>query len=167
MRKVYRVILQVMTYAGFVAFLGYLSASPAYQYAGDDMATIKLSLSHASNRVKPCVILTPEEIAELAPNMRNAERCERERLPLFVRLEMDGKLIAQIEAPPSGLWDDGPASVYQRIEVEPGEHYITASLRDSNREDGWDYTHTEQITLQPGRYFTITFRANSGGFTFN
>ena len=118
MSKFGRLTAQAMTYLGFVAVVGYLSASPAYHYATAEMATIKLSLSHAADRVEPCVRLTPEQIAELAPNMRHVEQCERERLPLLVRLELDGSLIAEIEAPPSGLWNDGPASVYRRIEVD-------------------------------------------------
>ena len=166
MARVYRVIVQVLAYLGFVAVVAYLSASPAYDYANAGMAAIKLSLSHAADRVKPCVRLTPEQIAELAPNMRRAENCERERLPLTVRLEIDGELLAQIEAPPSGLWDDGPASVYERFEVEPGRHRITAKLRQSARPDGWDYEHAEDVTLEAGRYFTITFRAETGGFRF-
>jgi hypothetical protein len=166
MASVYRVTLQALAYLGFAAFVGYLSASPAYDYAADEKAAIKLSLSHAADRVKPCVPLTPEQIARLAPNMRHAEQCERERLPLTVRLEIDGSLLTQIEAPPSGLWNDGAASVYERFEVEPGTHSITAKLRQSARPDGWDFTHTEEVTLEAGRYFTITFRAETGGFRF-
>jgi hypothetical protein len=161
-----RIALQVITYAGFAVGVGYLSASPAYDYADAGNATIKLSLSHAAERVKPCVRLTPAEIAELAPNMRRPETCERERLPLTVELEIDGEVVANIEASPSGLWDDGPASIYERFEVEPGEHTITARLRDSERAGGWDYTHTENVTLVASRYFTVTFRAETGGFRF-
>lgn len=158
--------MQVLAYLAFMAVVGYLSASPAYDYASADKATIKLSLSHAADRAEPCVQLTPEEIARLAPNMRRAEDCERERLPLTVRLEMDGELLAEIEAPPSGVWNDGPASVYQRFEVEPGEHTITARLRYSARSEGWDHTYSERATLVAGRYFAITFRAEAGGFRF-
>jgi hypothetical protein len=74
------------------------------------------------------VRLTPEEIAKLAPNMRRPEKCERERLPLTVELEIDGEIVKRIEAPPSGLWNDGPASVYQRFEIAPGTHTIIASV---------------------------------------
>jgi hypothetical protein len=84
MAKVYKATLQALTYLGFVAVVAYLSASPAYDYANADMAAIKLSLSHPADRVEPCVQLTPEQIAELAPNMRRVEQCERERLPLTV-----------------------------------------------------------------------------------
>jgi hypothetical protein len=166
MNRVARPLLQVATYLGFVLLVAYLSASPAYDYAAADKATIKLSLSHATNRVEPCVRLTPQQVADLPPNMRRKEQCERERLPLVVRLEIDGGRVAQIEASPSGLWSDGPASIYQRIEVDPGTHVITVSLRDSDRENGWDYTRTEEVALLPGRYFTIRFRAEAGGFIY-
>jgi hypothetical protein len=160
------IFLQAITYAAFAIIVGYLSASPAYDYADSGKATIKLSLSHAANRVKPCVRLTPEEIARLAPNMRRSESCERQRLPLTVELEIDGETAANVRALPSGLWNDGPASIYERLEVEPGAHTITARLRDSDRSEGWDYTHTEDAMLVSGRYFTITFRAETGGFSF-
>ena len=161
-----RIALQALMYAGFAVVVGYLSASPAYDYADPGNATIKLSLSHAADRVKPCVRLTPQQLAELAPNMRRPEACERQRLPLTVELDIDGETVAQIEAPPSGLWNDGPASIYERIEATPGRHTITARLRDSSRSAGWDYSHTEDVTLVASRYFTVTFRAETGGFSF-
>ncbi len=166
MHKYLRIGAQVIAYAAFAAATGYLSASPAYHYADAGYATVKLSLSHAAERVKPCVRLTPEQIAALAPNMRRPEKCERERLPLTVELDIDGETVAHIVAAPSGLWNDGPASIYERFEVAPGPHRVVAKLRDSNRIDGWDYAHAEDVTLPPGRYFTITFRAESGGFSF-
>ena len=69
-------------------------------------------------------------------------------------------------APPSGLWSDGAASVYERFDVEPGQHTVTARLRDTNRSEGWDYVYTETVTLVEGRYFTVTFRPETGGFSF-
>ena len=165
-RVLLKSVLQIVAYVAFAVFVGYLSASPGYDYGSADKVSLKLSLSHAANRVKPCVRLTPQQIAELAPNMRRPEKCERERLPLTVELEVDGEVILQLEAPPSGLWNDGPASVYERFEIEPGEHTLTARLRDSDRDQGWDYTQTENVTLEAGRYFTVTFSANTGGFDF-
>ena len=166
MSRALKIAIQGIAYALFAAFLGYLSASPGYDYAAGDKASVKLSLSHAANRVKPCVRLTPKEIAELPPNMRRTETCERERLPVAVELEIDGDIVISLEAPPSGLWNDGAASVYERFEIEPGAHTVTARLRDTDRDDGWDYSHTEEVTLAAGRYFTVTFRAETGGFKF-
>ena len=161
-----RYLLQVIAYAAFAIVVGYLSFWPRYQYASADVAAIKLSLSHATDRVVPCVELTPQQVAELAPNMRRTMSCERQRLPLTLQLSIDGEFTFEHEALPSGLWEDGPASIYERFDLEPGVHTIMVRLRDTAREDGWDYTITEDVTLIAGRYMTITFKAENGGFAF-
>ena len=166
MTNVLRILLQIILYAAFAFVIGWLSILPPYQYASGNMATIKLSLSHATERVEPCVKFTPEEMAKLAPNMRRPMKCVRARLPLTIEIDIDGSSTVQLVAQPSGLWDDGAASVYERFDVAPGQHRIAARLRDSARTDGWDYTYSEDVTLEPGRYFTISFRPETGGFHY-
>ncbi len=166
MTDVLRWMLQFAAYAGFAAAIGYLSILPRYEYAAVDMTEVKVSLSHAADRVEPCVKLSPQEIAALPPNMRRTEQCERQRLPLTVELDVDGETVLHVDAPPSGLWSDGPASVYERFSVTPGTYRITARLRDSARPEGWDHMHTEQVVLEAGRYFTVTFKEEAGGFHF-
>lgn len=166
MPRIWQVPLQVIAYALFALCLGYFATMPPYSYGDRAMASVKISLSHATDRVKPCVQLTPEEIAELAANMRRTESCERERLPLVLELEVDGQPIISTRAEPSGLWGDGPARVYKRFDVDPGPHRITARLRDTARIDGWDYTRTEDVVLEAGRYFIVTFKTETGGFSF-
>ena len=161
-----RIMLQALAYAALAVLLGYFATQPPYRYGDADLASVKVSFSHAADRVVPCVQLTQEQIAELAANMRQTEVCERERLPLTLELDIDGETVVSIIAEPSGLWNDGPASIYERFEVAPGEHVIAARLRDTARTDGWDYTSTETVELQPGRYFTITFKPETGGFSF-
>ena len=166
MRSALRILLQALAYAALAAMLGYFATQPPYRYGNADLASVKVSFSHAAERVVPCVQLTQEQIAELAANMRRTEACERERLPLTLELDIDGETVVSIVAEPSGLWGDGPASIYERFEVTPGEHVIAARLRDTARTDGWDYANTETVELQPGRYFTITFKPEAGGFNF-
>lgn len=161
-----RYLLQVIAYSAFAILVGYLSFWPRYQYASADVAAIKLSLSHATDRVVPCVELTPQQVAELAPNMRRTMSCERQRLPLILQLSVDGEITFEYEALPSGLWEDGPASIYERFDLDPGAHTIMVRLRDTARDTGWDYTHSEDVTLIAGRYMTITFKAENGGFAF-
>lgn len=164
MNNVIRVTLQILFYAAFGLLLGYFSFWPSYQYGSADMAEVKISLSHAAHRVMPCVQLTPQQIAELAPNMRRTQACERQRLPLFLEVEVDGEIVRLLEVAPSGLWEDGPASVYERFQLPPGTHHIAVRLRDTARTDGWDYSHSEDVVLEAGRYLTITFRPETGGF---
>jgi hypothetical protein len=160
-----RYLVQIAAYTGFAVLVGYFSFWPRYQYASAEAATVKLSLSHATERVVPCVELTPKEVAALAPNMRRTHSCERQRLPLVVQLDVDGELAFETSAAPSGLWEDGPTFVYERFDLSAGAHSITVRLRDSAREDSWDYTHAEDVVLVAGRYLTITFKAGKGGFT--
>ena len=166
MIKALRFLLQIALYGAFAVVIGWLSIFPPFRYASENMATIKVSLSHATERIEPCVKLTPEDMAKLAPNMQQPLRCERARLPLTIEIDIDGTSAVQLEAQPSGLWSDGSASVYERFDVAPGKHLITARLRDSARTDGWDYTYSEDVVLEPARYFTISFKPETGGFQY-
>lgn len=159
-------LAQALLYGAFALCVGYFSVAPSYDYADPGVATIKLSLSHAANRVEECVKLTPQQINERATKGLPLNECGRERLPVTVELEIDGARALLVTAAPSGLWNDGPASVYERLDVAPGTHRVTVRLRDSARQQGWDYERSESVTLSPGRYFTISFRAETGGFGF-
>ena len=159
-------LVQALLYTAFAVFIAYFSLSPSYRYADPGQAAIKLSLSHAAERVDECVVPTPQEINRRALAGEPLSQCGRERLPLTIELEIDGLVVYRGLARPSGLWSDGPASVYERFDVDAGVHTITARLRDTRRDEGWDYTHSERVRLTPQRYFTITFRAETGGFRF-
>lgn len=159
-------VAQALLYTVFATLIGYLSVAPAYRYADPDLAVIKLSLSHAAHRVEECVKLTPQEINERARKGESINECERARLPLTVELDVDGTTVLSTLALPSGIWSDGPASVYEQLVIDAGVHTITARLRDTARETGWDYEYSAEVDLPPGRYFTITFRAQNGGFAF-
>ncbi|NIL94956.1 MAG: hypothetical protein GTO71_11090 [Woeseiaceae bacterium] len=166
MVKLLRILSQVIAYGAFAFIVGYLSFWPRYHYSAPEFATVKLSLSHATERIVPCVQLTPEEIARLAPNMRRAQTCERRRVPLALQLDVNGEPVLDLQASPSGLWEDGPASVYERFDLPAGAHTITVRMRDSAREEIWDYTLTEDVVLEAGRYLTIGFKPENGGFEF-
>jgi hypothetical protein len=58
-------------------FIGYFATSPKYRQIPDDVALIKLSISHLGDR--ECRKRTPEELAKLPPNMRAPMDCPRER----------------------------------------------------------------------------------------
>lgn len=157
---------QVVFYGLLALLIGYFSASPVYTYMAPDKALIRISFSHAAQPVRECRRLTPEEIAQLAPNMRQPMDCPRERLPLLVELELDGRLLYRGSHAPSGLWGDGPATVYRRFVVEPGRHRLVARLRESKRSEGFDYEHSENIDLRPQQNFVVDFKPNTGGFNF-
>ena len=161
-----KIIGQFLAYGVFAAVIAYFSTMPAYTHLDPDQALIKLSFSHAGQPKGECHQRTAAELAELAPNMRIALDCPRERLPITVELMLDGAVIHERTYPPAGLWNDGPSSVYQRFPVAAGQHQLAVRLRDSKRVDGFDYMHTENIELLPRQNFVIDFRADTVGFIF-
>ncbi len=164
--RLIRALGQAFLYLLFAVTIGYFSASPAYQSIDPERAMIKVSFSHAGAQIRDCRRLSPEEIAELPPNMRRATDCPRERVPIVLELELDERVLYRGIQPPAGIWRDGPSTVYQRFVVDAGGYILTARLRDSRRQDGFDYSTTADITLAPGQIFVITFRAETGGFVF-
>lgn len=157
---------QALAYALFVALLGAFAATPSYTYLEADQALIKLSFSHAAKRVGVCRQLTPEEIAKLPPNMRRTEDCPRERLPLLVELELDGRLATRRLLPPAGLRQDGASAIYQRFPVAAGRHRIVARLRDTDRREGFDHERAVEVELAPGQNYVVDFKVEAGGFLF-
>ncbi|MCK5668539.1 MAG: hypothetical protein KAI15_05595 [Gammaproteobacteria bacterium] len=162
-----RIILgQGVAFTLFAIVLGYFSNSPSYTYHDPAMALIMVSFSHASEHKEECRRYTPEEIAALAPNMRRPMDCPRERVPVYVEIIMDGNTLLNKSYNPTGLAKDGSASIYESIPVKPGQHQIIAKLRDSNREDGFDYEASVSVNLDPKELFVIDFRKDLDGFYF-
>jgi len=155
---------QVLVYGGIAVLLGYFSTSPAYERFPADKAQLVLSFTHVGERKTPCRKLTREEIAELAANMRRAEACERERLPLYVELSLGGERLFSASLPPTGLSRDGAAHVHERFTVTPGRYDLRVGLRDSARTTGFDYKSELAIELGPGQSLVIDFRPEFGGF---
>jgi hypothetical protein len=157
---------QIVAYALFAVALGYFSNSPSYTYHDAEMALIMVSFSHSSQRKEECRRYTQEELSALAPNMRRPMDCKRERVPVYVEVLLDGKSLLSKSYNPTGLSKDGSASIYERISVKPGQHQLIAKLRDSRREEGFDYVSDTSINIKPKELFVIDFRKELGGFYF-
>jgi len=159
------VLLQVPAYAAFAAFVGYFSSAPPYHPLAPGQAVVKLSLVHAGQRKQACRERTEAELARLAPNMRAKMDCPRERSDVRVQVEMDGREIFRVVAPPGGLRHDLPSAIYRRLVVPAGKHTFRARLADGpGGEPGHEASAT--IALAPGRVLVIDYVAGGGGFQF-
>ncbi|MCC7326486.1 MAG: hypothetical protein IT521_06755 [Burkholderiales bacterium] len=158
-------VLQALCYAAFIAVVGYFSTSPPYTHLAPDKALVKLSVIHAGQRREECHERTPEELAKLAPNMRSATVCPRERAPVAIVVEMDGVALFDVLAPPTGWASDGASTVYRRAAVPAGKHRFSARMAD--RADGaFDHVVERDIDLAPGRVLVIDFESKAGGWVF-
>ncbi|MCC7257224.1 MAG: hydrogenase iron-sulfur subunit [Gammaproteobacteria bacterium] len=157
--------IQLLVAVGIGTLIVRYSDSPAITLRGADEAIVTLSFSHAGRLKEECRKLTPEEIARLEPNMRRPRDCPRARWPVYVELELNGKLVYRGEHLPAGIWDDGPSSLFERFAVPAGAQHLTARLRDSERDSGFDFSNTATVELVPGQSLVVGFRA-SDGFSF-
>lgn len=159
--------LAAVAFAGAVAaLLGYFSMAPTYARVPPEMALLKLSFTHGAERRGGCRELTADELARLAPNMRQARVCARERLPVDVEVWLNGERLYAARLPPTGLAGDGPSRTYQRFVIPAGDHELLLRLRDSGREQGFDYETRRQVTLAAGDSLAIDFVPLAGGFRF-
>jgi hypothetical protein len=165
MKQALRIAAQLALYVPLMVLIGYFSAAPKFSPIGASEALLRLSFIHAAQRKAPCRERSAEELAKLAPNMRAALDCPRERAPLLVELELDGKVVLRREVQPAGLKGDGNATVYHRLPVPAGKHRIAVRLRDRPGE-GFNYAREETVELAPGRVLLIDFIAAQGGFLF-
>lgn len=158
-----RFALQVLAYGAFAAMLGYFSTSPAYRLRADHAAVVKLSFSHSAQLQQACHERSAAELAKLAPNMRSRLDCPRARSVVKVELDMDGKPLYRIDILPTGLHNDGAATVYRRLEITAGNHQFHAKLADGP--DGvFKFISDASIDLVPGQVLVVDFAKD--GFVF-
>jgi len=165
MKKLLRSAAQLALYVPLMALIGYFSTAPRFSTLAPDEALVRLSFIHAAERKEKCRTRSAEELSRLAPNMRAALDCPRERADLLVELEVDGKIALRRVVPPSGLRHDGNATVYYRLPLPAGRHRIVARLRDRPGES-FDYVGEETLELAPGAALLIDFSKDKGGFDF-
>ena len=163
--KALRFVAQLVLYVPLMAILAYFSTEPRFSVVAADEALVRVSFIHATQRRQACRERTPEELAKLAPNMRAALDCPRERSPLLVEVELDGRLVLRREVQPSGLRRDGNAVVYERMALPAGRHRIIVRLRD-RAEGNFNFMKDETVELAGGQTLIIDFNAAKGGFAF-
>lgn len=156
---------QIVLYGCFAAFIGTFSHWPPYQALAADQAVIKISVTHVGKPVGECRRLSQEELDKLPPNMRFPEQCPRERSPLSMAVELDGRSVLERVAPATGVHRDSAASIYERINVPVGEHRIAVRLNDDVKPGAESYEREAVVDLRPGQVLVIDFDATKGGIT--
>ena len=165
MKPVLRIAAQALFYVPLMVLIGVFSSHPRFRQIADDEALVRVSFVHAAQRKQPCRERTAEELAKLAPNMRAAQDCPRERSDVFVEIEFDGQVVLRRTVAPAGLKRDGNAALYHRFAVPAGRHRVIARLRDHAQGD-FNYVREAALDLKPGAALVIDFVAEQGGFLF-
>ncbi len=150
---------QVAVAGVVMAFIGYFGSahSPAYEVLEPQQAVLKVAVSHASERKEACHKRTPEELAKLPPNMRTAQQCSRERVPVLLEVDLDGTSVMSKLQAPSGLSKDGASTFYQVLRIPAGTHKLGLRMRDSGRAEGFDYIEEHTVEVKPQDLLVVQF----------
>lgn len=141
------------------------SGWPIWQSMPEEHALVRLSFTQSG--VRSCRDRTPEELAALARNMRQAQICDRRRAPVYVEMDVNGETVFSDNLPPGGLSGSGPSRVYQRFELRAGSYDIALRLRDDPALEGFTNTHSRRIQLAPAQNMAIDYNEEAGGFIFH
>lgn len=152
-----KLLPEILAYALFALVVGLLSVWPRYEPLNDGRAIISLVFSHASERVGECRRISQEELNKLPPNMRKPSECPRERHPVRVELRSGTAVLYSETALPSGIWSDGKANIYQRIEIATGVHELFIGMNDSGGDAAFDFETSREIEILSGRNIVIEF----------
>jgi len=159
-----KLAIEILMYAIFIALVAALSAWPPYQLLDDDTAIVSMVFAHPGKRVGECRRISQEELNELPPNMRKPADCPRERHPVHVELRSGDEILYSETMQPSGIWADGKASIYKRIELPSGSHELFVGMNDSGGTDDFDYSTVAVVDLDPGSNLVIQFNEQTETF---
>lgn len=157
---------QVLAYTLFAVMVSYFSSSPPYVQHSPDNALIKLSLTHAGQRMGECHERSAAELAKLPPNMRAKQSCGRERNAVTLEMDIDGKTVFHQVAKPAGLSGDGRSRFYDSREIPAGRHILRARMRDGSNTDGFDQDAHVEVVLAPRQVFVVDFDEENKKFSF-
>ena len=163
MDKAARYAGQAALYALFALFIGYFSTSPPYRHLAPDQGLLRLSFKHPGKVKADCRQRTPEELARIPANMRQEMDCPRERSPVRVRVEFDGKDLYDEVFPPAGLSRDGASSGYRRLPIAAGAHHLKVQFNDDVRVAGFNYEREQRVEIKAGQVLLIDFAPDKGG----
>lgn len=142
-----------------------LSDWPRWRLLPPGTGVLTLSVSHGGDRSAACRQLTQDELAQLPPNMRRKEVCDRRRPPIRAELTVDGTLLYAETVAPSGIAGDGPSHIYERFALPAGEYVVAVRLSD--RADGtFNYEAERAVDLAPEQNLAIDFAPSAGGLVF-
>jgi hypothetical protein len=157
---------QAVAYAAFALMIAYFASNPVYRQHDPANALLKLSLTHAGQKVGECKERSAEELAKLPPNMRAKTSCGRERSPVTLEMDIDGVKVFAQTAKPAGLSGDGRSRFYDSREIPAGRHVITARMRDGSDTKIFDQVAEITVELAPRQVFVVDFDEENNKFEF-
>ena len=106
--------------------------------------------------------LTKDELAKRLPHMRAQVNVTRERVPVRLRVQVDGQTVHDSSYQSKGLSHDGPSMAVVRLPVTPGQHTVQVELADTADAEVWTRRWTETVAFQENHLRVVLFETKAG-----
>lgn len=127
MKNPARIILAAALTAVFLLALAWGSIAPLTVARGDQ-AIVRISLGARAERIEVCRRQSDEELARLAPQMRQSVICEGTTARYRLEVRRNGELLYSQVVRGGGLRNDRPLYVSRDLPVPPGPAALSVRL---------------------------------------
>ena len=129
--------------------------------ARDPQPEIVVSFKHPGQLVEQQKA-TSQKDEKLLPHMRGAATLERVRVPVRLRVWIDGREVIRKAYKPGGLFHDGISLAMETIPLTPGRHRIRVAIGDSPEPDTWQYVSEKEVLIETNhrRHVVLFDRVN-------
>ncbi|MBK7581439.1 MAG: hydrogenase iron-sulfur subunit [Myxococcales bacterium] len=151
---------QLIAGLGIAAMFGLVTwagTAVAYRTPADPSPKLVVSFKHPGKAGENCREPSAEELAKLPKHMRQKRICERRRVAVRVRVEVDGRELSNKAYEPRGIWGDGNSISIERFPLPAGPHDVTIQLGDGMDDREFDHTTTRRVTLAPRHNTVVLF----------
>ncbi len=129
----------------FIACLIAVGSDIPYTTPAQTGSTLVVTFRHPGQVSDVVKRLTSEELEALPMHMRQEEIRERKRMPVRLRIRIDGQVIREGVYTPKGIWEDGPSVAVESISLSPGSHKVEVSVGDGKDEKKWQFNNEKVI----------------------
>jgi ferredoxin/coenzyme F420-reducing hydrogenase delta subunit len=144
--------------------LGVLTAAVSvlpYRTPHSEAPELIVSFKHHGEILDPRK-LTKEELARRLPHMRAQVNVTRERVPVRLRVQVDGRVVHDQTYAAKGLSKDGPSIAVARLAVTPGRHEVSVEIADTADPERWTRTWSQTVEFKERRRSVVLFDAKTG-----
>jgi ferredoxin/coenzyme F420-reducing hydrogenase delta subunit len=159
-----KLILQIAAAIALAAGLGAVTfafSNLPYRTPHSLQPELVVSFNHSGVLIEART-LTKEELANRLPHMRAQVNVTRKRVPVRLRVLVDGQAAFDQSFRPQGLSHDGPSMAVARLHVSPGPHQVRVELADTADPDQWTKQWNETVEFQESRNRVVLFDTKAG-----
>lgn len=140
-----------LAFAAAATLATWRANSLPYALPGGDASDLVVTFKHPGVVAEHCRKATEAELAKQPIHMRRPEIRERRRLPVRLRVDVDGQVALSKEYAPSGLWGDGSSLAMERVHARPGVHRVRVRLGDDADPEAWRADEERELQLRRAR----------------